>query len=216
MVLLLALAASAAMTAPAPPAAPARPASAAPRTASAAVPAAVPATGLTATVGGVRCPRHQVAVNVVNGTDAPHTYELRSNGRFVRRERVPADQTTQRLATLREGRRTTITVTSEGRTIARASRKADCAGHAPDSDTAVLPVPALGDGEDLSGAEQNTGAHRGKTARLPRTGEGGGTTVRVITALAVLAGGGVLVFWGLLWPGRSRGDWATPSRRRTP
>ncbi|MFC6886569.1 MULTISPECIES: hypothetical protein [Actinomadura] len=214
MVLLLALAASAAMTAPAPPAAPAavpaRPASARPAF-------AVPAAGLTATVGGVRCPRRQVAVNVVNGTDAPHTYELRSNGRVVRRERVPADQTTQRLATLRERRRTTITVTSEGRTIARASRKADCAGHAPDGDAAALPVPALGDGEDLSGAEQGTGgAHRGKSARLPRTGEGGGTTVRVITALAVLAGGGVLVFWGLLWPGRGRGDWATPSRRRTP
>ncbi|MGI5164683.1 hypothetical protein ACQEU3_10050 [Spirillospora sp. CA-253888] len=183
--LLLALAASAALGAPTPTPSPS-------------------STGLSATVGEVRCPQRQVPVTVVNDTGRARAYTLLQNGEEVRTEQVRADAVLNGLAQLREDERTRIVVRSENRTIASVVRTADCRkSAAPDEE------PDAGGGAGEDGA-----AAGGKASdELPHTGPGTEGTVRVLTALGGLAGGAVLLFWGWLWPGSGRGDWSSPTRR---
>ncbi|MFI6521858.1 hypothetical protein ACIBF1_40330 [Spirillospora sp. NPDC050679] len=193
--LLLALAASAALGAPAPAPSPS-------------------STGLSATVGEVRCPQRQVPVTVVNDTGEARSYTLLQNGKEIRTERVRADTVLNGLAQLGEDERTRIVVRSEGRTIASVVRDADCRkSAAPDEE----PGAGGGDGEggagrDAAGGDGGTGGRKAPE-ELPHTGPATGGAVRLLTALGGLAGGAVLLFWGWLWPGSGRGDWGSPTRR---
>ncbi|MFC9969800.1 hypothetical protein ACFVH6_02730 [Spirillospora sp. NPDC127200] len=196
--LLLALAASAALGAPAP---------------------SPSSTGLSATVGEVRCPQRQVPVTVVNDTGQARAYTLLQNDKEIRTEQVRADTVLNSLAQLGEDERTRIVVRSEGRTIASVVRSADCRkSAAPEAE----PGAGGGDGEDGGSgggagkdAASGDGGAGGSEApeELPHTGPATDGAVRLLTALGGLAGGAVLLFWGWLWPGSGRDDWSSPTRR---
>ncbi|MBA8951305.1 hypothetical protein ACFQU9_00550 [Actinomadura namibiensis] len=109
-------------------------------TSTALAPAAQPA-GLTATIGEARCPARQAPVVVRNPTDRPIDYELLQDGRVVRLERVPAGGVIDGLAQLTEDEPVELTVRSEGRTLARATRTADCARTTPTGTTPTGTVP---------------------------------------------------------------------------
>ncbi|MBW8483856.1 hypothetical protein [Actinomadura parmotrematis] len=152
------------------------------------LPARAPA--LTASIGRVSCPSRQVPVVVVNGTDRALGYDLYSGYDLVRTEQVPSNRTIDGRVQLAEDEPTMLTVRSGGATIASARRTANC----------------------RAGSGGAGGARaEGPSSRLPHTGPG--LNAGVLTALGGLAAGGVLLFWGRLWPGSGRGDWAAPTRR---
>ncbi|MQY06758.1 hypothetical protein [Actinomadura macrotermitis] len=163
--------------------------------------AALPQPSLTAVIGQVGCPARQVPVTVVNGTGEALPYDLFTGFERVRAEQVPANRTVTRTVRLAEGQRTMVTVRSGGRVIAATRRTAHC----------------------RKGAARHAGRHGGETgeaahakaegpgSRLPHTGPG--LSAGAWMVVGGLAGGGVLLFWGMLWPGSGRGDWAAPVRR---
>ncbi|WP_157419737.1 hypothetical protein [Actinomadura kijaniata] len=97
--------------------------------------------GLTATIGEARCPARQAPVVVRNPTGRPIDYELLQDGRVVRLERVPAGGVIDGLAQLTEDEPVELTVRSEGRTLARATRTADCARTTPTGTTPTGTAP---------------------------------------------------------------------------
>lgn len=165
---------------------------------------------LAVAIGRVRCPARQVAVTVTNGTSRAESYTLRANGRFVREELVSPDRVIKGLAQLKEDTPTTLSVSAGGRTIASAERTADC------RKSSTAPAPAPNRPDEPGNPNKPDGSNRASGSKLPHTGGGAETFAKAATGLATITTGGLLIFWGRLWPGSGRGDWNTPVRRSAP
>jgi hypothetical protein len=144
---------------------------------------------LTAAVGAPSCtPSPHTTVSVANpDTTTAQSYSLYVDGKPLRTEQVDPRRTLNGTIPLTDGAATTIKVTSGGRTLAEATRTASCA--------TASPSPSKAPG------------------KLPLTGSGATTEAHAITALAIMAGGGILLFYAGLWPRSGAGDWSTPTRR---
>lgn len=136
-----------------------------------------PAQPLQVTIGRVDCPDRTVEVTVRNTGTATQDYTVETNdGTAPKGDRITAGQTRTMQLTLREDRRTKVTVTWRNEPVEQATRTADCRRD---------PVDSPPDDE------------------LPHTGpESGVLWARAITGVAALITG-VIVFWyGGIWPRR--------------
>jgi hypothetical protein len=165
-------------------------------------------TPLTATVGPVVCSATpHVTVTVANPD--PHTaqsYTLYVRNRQVRTEQVSPDSTLSGDTPLTEDQSTGIKVISDGRTLLSTTRTADCAK--PGTATPPHKSPP-----HKSPPHKTPPRKAPPPKRLPFTGSGAATQARIATGLAVLAGGGLLLFYARLWPRPGGGDWSCPTRR---
>jgi outer membrane biosynthesis protein TonB len=136
-----------------------------------------PSQPLRVTVGRVDCPGRTVEVTVRNTGTATQDYTVETNdGATPKGDRIGAGQTRTTRLTLRENRRTKVTVTWRNEPVEQAARTADCRR-----------APVNGPPDD----------------ELPNTGADSGVLwARAITGLAAMITG-VIVFWyGGIWPRR--------------
>ncbi|RAY15788.1 hypothetical protein DPM19_08425 [Actinomadura craniellae] len=144
-------------------------------------PTTVPARPLQVSIGAVRCPGRMVAVTVRNIGPRTEDYAIEQNGSATIADRIAPGASRTRQVELTEGRATNITVTWKNAPVRSAGRTANCAGDDP------APPPGNDPPED----------------RLPHTGpEDGVLTARIATGVAAMITGGIILWWGGLWPRR--------------
>jgi hypothetical protein len=167
---------------------------------------------LTAQIGQVKCPDRTVEVTITNpDATRSQTYSLSANQTLLRTELVEPGTTLLSKVVFDGDATVDITVSENGHTIATAHRTADCSSPSPTpSPSPPTPAPAPAPSRQ---AVPPPVRRTPPTRRLPFTGAGDVVTSHVLTGLGVIAGGGLLLFYALLWPRNGCGDWPCPIRR---
>jgi hypothetical protein len=139
---------------------------------------------LTVTIASVVCPERSVDVTVSNRSNAPQDYTIETDdGAAPRAGSIPAGGTRMTSVTLREDRRTRITVTWRNEPVERETHTANCRRTAtadPDPDPTTAPPD-----------------------RLPNTGANDGVLIaRTATGVAAMVTGVIIFWYGGIWPRR--------------
>jgi len=136
-----------------------------------------PAQPLRVTIGRVDCPSRTVVVTVRNRGDAVQDYTVETDdGAAPKGDRIDAGQSRTTRLTLREDRRTRITVTWRNEPVEQATRTANC---------------------------RRTASSSPEPEELPHTGPGDGVLwARAATGVAAMITGAIIVWYGGIWPRR--------------
>ncbi|REE98626.1 hypothetical protein [Thermomonospora umbrina] len=141
---------------------------------------ALPALPLTVSIGRVSCPDRTIRVTIRNRTRIVHDFTLETDGSTAPKgDRIAAGQSRTVELTLREDRRTRVTVTWRNEPVVTVTRTANCRSRSP-----VAGDPSPDD-------------------RLPHTGADSDVLwARAATGLAAMVTGVIIVWYGGVWPRR--------------
>lgn len=142
---------------------------------------------LSVNIGSVSCPGRTVRVTVANTSSSPQDYTVETDdGSASRGGTVPARGSRTTVMTLREDRRTRISVTWRNEPVREERHTANCVRPSPSEESGPTEEPEPTRSPD----------------RLPRTGPDSAMWARTATGVGALVTGLIVFWYGGIWPRR--------------